>query len=84
MCVSIPCVCRARLKEGMGSPGTGVVDGYEQPCGCGESNLSPLQERHLLLTTESSLQPHLFYLYVRVYVRVCSHACGERRRELQC
>lgn len=37
------------------TPGTGVSDGYELPCGYREWNLSPLQEEHLLLTAQPSL-----------------------------
>ena len=35
--------------------GTGVVDDRELPCGCWESNLEPLEEQPVLLTTEPSL-----------------------------
>ena len=45
------------LGEGVRSPGTGVTDSCELPCGCWELNLGPLQEQHVLLTTEPLLQP---------------------------
>ena len=35
--------CLWRPEESIRSPGTGVKDGYELPCGCWESNLGPLQ-----------------------------------------
>ena len=47
------CVC---LCENIESPGTGVTDSCELPCGCGELNLGPLGEQSVFLTTEPSLQ----------------------------
>lgn len=43
--------CPQRLKEGDGSPGTGVPGGGEQPCGCWEpSHLSsPLRALYILM-----------------------------------
>ena len=32
-----------------------IMDGCEIPCGCGEMNLEPLEERLVLLTTEPYL-----------------------------
>ena len=44
-------------EEGIRSPGTGVTDDYEPPCGCWESNLGPLEEHPVFLTAgESFLQ----------------------------
>lgn len=45
----------ARSEEGIGSPGTGVTDGWEPPRGCLESSLDCLQEQQMLLTTKASL-----------------------------
>ena len=42
-------------EEGVGFPGTGVTDGCELLCRCGESNVTPLKEQQVLLTTEPSL-----------------------------
>lgn len=39
-----------RLEESIKAPGTGVMGGYNPPCGCWETNLYSL-------TTELSLQP---------------------------
>jgi hypothetical protein len=36
-------------------PRTGVFKGCELPCGCWESNLSPLEEQPVFLPTEPSL-----------------------------
>jgi hypothetical protein len=47
--------------EAVDSPGTGVTHGLEPPCGCWELNLGPLQEQPVLLTTEPSLQPLIFF-----------------------
>jgi len=39
------------------SSGTGVIDGFEIPCGCWESNPSPLEEQPMCLTSEPPPQP---------------------------
>jgi hypothetical protein len=49
--------CLKRLEEGIKSPGTGVTDDCEPSCGYWESNLGPLEEQLVPLTTELSLQP---------------------------
>ena len=56
LCTVVLClsVC---LYEDVGSPGTGVADSCELPCGCWVLNPSPLQEQPVLLTTEPSHQP---------------------------
>jgi hypothetical protein len=36
------CLIPLRSEEGIGSPGTGVIDGCESPCGCWELSLEPL------------------------------------------
>lgn len=41
------------------SPGTVAVDSCEPLCGCWILNLSPLEERQVLLTGEQSLQPQM-------------------------
>jgi hypothetical protein len=43
--------CMCVLHEGIGSPGIGVIDSCELPCGCWELNLGPLEEQPVLLTT---------------------------------
>ena len=49
------CALPARLTEDIGSPGTGVTDDYESPCGCLEMNFSALKEQPVLLTPLPSL-----------------------------
>ena len=49
--------CLRRPEEGVGSPGTGAMDGCELPCGCWELNRGPLQEQQGLFTAEPPLQP---------------------------
>lgn len=44
-----------RPEEGVIAPKTGVTGGYE-PCGCWESNSSPLEGQEALLITVPSLQ----------------------------
>jgi len=48
---------RVCLCKGVRSPGTGVTDRCELPCGCWELNLGPLEEQLVFLTPEPSLQP---------------------------
>ena len=43
------------VSEGARSPGTGVTDSGELPCGCWELNSGPLQEQPVLLTAEQFL-----------------------------
>lgn len=58
MCLSVlsacmhVCYCLPRSEEGIGSPGTGVTDGSDLPCGYWEPNL---------LTTELFLQTPYCY-----------------------
>jgi hypothetical protein len=39
-----------------------IQDGCEPPCGCWDLNSGPSEEQSVLLTTEPSLQPHIFIL----------------------
>ena len=48
--------CLQKPERGVGSPGTGVIDGCELSHGCWELNPGLLEEQ-LLLSTESSLRP---------------------------
>jgi hypothetical protein len=55
LCVCVLSACMYRVKQMLAeardnvrSPGTGVTDGYELPCGCWEPNLGPRQEQMLL------------------------------------
>ena len=51
------------LCEGIRSPGTGIIDSYELPCGCWELKLGPLEEKPVLFTAEPSLQlPKMIFL----------------------
>ena len=45
------------LYEGSGFPKTVVTDSSEQPCGCKEFNVGPLEEQSMFSTTESFLFP---------------------------
>lgn len=49
--------CSWRPKDSVESPGTVVKDGCELSCRTWESNLTPLEEQPVFLTTESSFQP---------------------------
>ena len=39
-----------------------ITDGCVPPCGCWELNSGPLEEQTMLLTTEPSLQPQIYFL----------------------
>lgn len=59
MCMCTTCMqCLQRLTESERCPDIGVRKGYGLPCCCKESNLSPLQDQHVLLTDEPPLQTH--------------------------
>lgn len=49
--------CSLRKGKCIRSSGTGIVEGYEPPCGCWEPNPIPLQKHQVLMTTEPYLQP---------------------------
>lgn len=68
MCISVClCVCLyityvqclPRPEEGIGSPGIGLTYCWEIPCGCWELDEGPLEEKPVLLTSETSLCPLL-------------------------
>jgi hypothetical protein len=44
-------LCPWMPEDSIGSPETGVTEGCESPCWCWDSNLSPLEEQPVLLTT---------------------------------
>ena len=44
LCALLVCLSLGRTDKGVGSLGTGVVDGCELPHGCWELNLGPLEE----------------------------------------
>lgn len=46
----------SRTEEGFGSLGTGLADGFKQPCGYWKWNLAPLEEQPLFLTIKPTLQ----------------------------
>lgn len=48
--------CPQRSEEGIRSPGTGVPDNCELPCGCWDLNLGSLEEKPVLLAAEPPLQ----------------------------
>ena len=73
VCIGILAACMS--VWGCQSPGTGVTDRSELPCGCWELNQGPVEEQPVLLTTEPSLLPNLlkkkrltFFFYVCVCV----------------
>lgn len=52
-----------RPERGVARLGTGVIDGCEVPCTCGELNLHSPEEQQVLLSTESTLQHLKIYLF---------------------
>lgn len=67
ICMSV-CLCTTCMfgavqpKEGIGYSGIGITDRCELPCGSCEVNLCSLQQHKVLLTTELSLAPKIFFL----------------------
>jgi hypothetical protein len=55
------CVC-AYVKVS-GPPWAGVTDNCDPTCGCWELNQGLLEEQPMLLTTEPTLQPNLFFFF---------------------
>jgi hypothetical protein len=66
------CMC---VGEAVGSPGTGVTDRCELPCGCWELSPGPLEEQPVLLTTEPSLQPFITFFFFQDRVSLYSPDC---------
>ena len=70
MCVCVKCALvfglQVCLCESVGSPGTGVTDSCELPCGYWELNLGPLEEQLEFLTAEPSLQPLGHCIFIKV------------------
>lgn len=60
MCIYVHFV-HQKLDEDFGFPGNGFIDDYEPRGGCWELNLDLLWGQQVLLITESSLQPLLYY-----------------------
>ena len=56
MCVVLSVYVYHMYAGALRSPGTGVTDGCEPPCGCWELNPGPIEEKPVLLATEPSLQ----------------------------
>lgn len=54
--------CLLRTREDTGWPAAG--DGCEPLCGCWELNSGPLEEQHMLLMAEPSLQPGFLHFVV--------------------
>lgn len=50
-------LCIQKPEEGIKSSQAGATGSYERTCGCGDLNLSPLQEEQMLLTVHPFLQP---------------------------
>lgn len=52
------CAVPDKARRGRQIPGTSVTYSCELPCGFWDSNLSPLEEQFVLLTTKPPLQSH--------------------------
>lgn len=59
--VYAPCVCLVPEAVTMASD-SGVLDGYEPPCGVWELSLEPLQEQQVTLTWEPFPGPYFPFL----------------------
>lgn len=58
------------LEEGVGHPGNGVTNGREQPYGCWELNLAPLEEQPSSLLSHGSIGVRKPVQRAKLY-RVC-------------
>lgn len=76
------CLCTTYMPGTCGGPkrifnllGAGITYSYELPCGCGKSNLDPLEVQSVFLTTEPSLQSHnlLFVNPCKIKRKIRSH-----------
>lgn len=61
----------AKVREGAGSPRTGVIDACKLPCGCLDLNLGPLQEQQELLATEPCLHLYVFKSKLNYTLSLC-------------
>lgn len=62
MCLSVylyvTCIYKpTKVKNGIRSPATRVIEGCELTCGCWEWSVGSLQEQKAVLTTAYSFQP---------------------------
>ena len=48
VCMSCVCLAFEEARRGVRSPGTGITDSCELPCGCWQLNAGPLQEQQVL------------------------------------
>lgn len=63
------------LYEGVGSPGTGITDNCELPCGCRELNPRPLKQQPVLVTDEPSLQNTASHISIRSKLVLSAMTC---------
>lgn len=52
ICMLSVCLVPTELEEGLGSPGTGVLDGCKLPCGHWGSNTCPTPQKKPLETPQ--------------------------------
>ena len=55
-CRHVSSLCMCVMCEGVSSPGVGIKDGCELPCGFWEPKPNPLQEQQVFLTVEPAIQ----------------------------
>jgi hypothetical protein len=66
-------------EEDIGSPRTGVTEGYKPSCGCWELSLGSVQEQPVLLAIEPSFQlPNKIILKECIFLGLCSLCVGGR------
>lgn len=79
--VSLLCTwCLQRPEESIRSPGTGVAEGWESPCGGWESNSRLLQEKQVLLTAQPSLQSPVDHSQGLLWMGISFKTSSEGRR----
>lgn len=65
VCISVLAYWLATVRRGLWIPGTRDGDGCELTWGCWGLNPGPLEKQLILLTTQSSIQPHLKYFIIQ-------------------
>lgn len=69
MFVNIPHLCLVLIEakngvRGINFSGTGLTDSCELECGCWELNSGPLQKQQVLLATEPSPSPLIYFPFL--------------------
>ena len=67
--------CLWRSEDGIRSPGSGVADSCEPPCGGWDLNPGPLEEQPVILTTEPPPQSQAYMLKMAISLSGFASSC---------